>query len=181
MLGQQTWQHNAYQIVPIRMEDRYKIMEWRNEQMYHLRQNKKLTKDDQDHYFEKVVYPLFELEQPEQLLFSYLQEDQCIGYGSLVHINWHDRNAEISFIVQTALEKDAFAFHWSTYLAMIEQVAFKELSLHKIFTFAIDLRPQLYPMLKVSGFSEEAVLKEHVFFNGSYIDVRLHHKINPNG
>ena len=33
-----------FSIVPIRMEDRYDIMKWRNEQIYHLRQNKPLPK-----------------------------------------------------------------------------------------------------------------------------------------
>ena len=37
-----------YKIVPIRYEDRFDIMKWRNEQMYHLRQSKPLTEEDQE-------------------------------------------------------------------------------------------------------------------------------------
>jgi len=36
-----------YTIVPIRYEDRLAIMKWRNEQMYHLRQENILTENDQ--------------------------------------------------------------------------------------------------------------------------------------
>ncbi|MGB0480477.1 MAG: GNAT family N-acetyltransferase, partial [Flavobacteriaceae bacterium] len=84
-------------IVPIRYEDRLLIMRWRNEQMYHLRQQKVLTETDQNQYFDTIVSKLFDASQPNQLLFSYLQDDVCIGYGGLVHINWKDKNAEISF------------------------------------------------------------------------------------
>ena len=88
-------------IVPIRYEDRLLIMHWRNEQMYHLRQQKVLTETDQNQYFDTVVSKLFDADQPNQLLFSYLKEDVCIGYGGLVHINWKDKNAEISFIIDS--------------------------------------------------------------------------------
>jgi RimJ/RimL family protein N-acetyltransferase len=159
------------------MEDRYDIMKWRNEQIYHLRQDKPLTKDAQDQYFSNVVLKLFDQEQPNQILFTYLKDSKCIGYGGLVHINWVDKNAEISFIMDTALEKEHFEFHWTTYLGLIEQLAFEELNFHKIFTYAFDLRPRLYSAMAKSGFKQEAVLREHSFFDGKYIDVVIHAKI----
>ncbi|MFM9951274.1 MAG: GNAT family N-acetyltransferase [Saprospiraceae bacterium] len=165
-------------IVPIRMEDRYKIMAWRNEQIYHLRQSNPLTAQDQDLYFKTVVDELFDNPQPSQLLFSYLDKGECIGYGGLVHINWIDQNAEISFIMDTAQEKDHFEVHWNTYLKLIEEVAFKELRLHKIYTFAFDLRPLLYPVLVRAGFKEEARLKEHCYFQEKFVDVLIHTRLN---
>ena len=57
-------------IVPIRYEDRLLIMHWRNEQMYHLRQQKVLTETDQNQYFDTIVSKLFDANQPNQLLFS---------------------------------------------------------------------------------------------------------------
>jgi hypothetical protein len=49
---------------------------------------------------------LFQLQKPNQILFSFLEENKCIGYGGLVHINWNDINGEISFIIDTKLEKN---------------------------------------------------------------------------
>jgi RimJ/RimL family protein N-acetyltransferase len=95
-----------------------------------------------------------------------------------VHINWKDRYAEISFIINTALEKDYFQLHWTTYLSLIEQVAFEGLKLHKIFTYAYDLRPHLYKVVEAAGFKQEARLKEHCFIDGNYFDVVIHSKIN---
>ncbi len=178
VLNQNSFSKDEYSIVPIRYEDRFVIMNWRNEQMYHLRQSSSLTKEDQENYFRNVVAKLFEQEKPEQILFSYLQDGICIGYGGLVHINWIDRNAEISFIMKTALEKNEFEEHWGNYLDLLELVAFKELNFHKLFTYAFDLRPHLYKSIETKGYVKEALLKEHCFFEGAYKDVIIHSKLN---
>jgi len=178
VLTQNSFSKDEYSIVPIRYEDRFKIMEWRNEQIYHLRQSEPLTKESQDSYFKNVVANLFDEEKPSQILFSYLKDGECIGYGGLVHINWIDRNAEISFIMKTELEEKEFKKHWGIYLNLIEQAAFKELKLHKIFTYAFDLRPMVYEVLENKSFNKEAVLKDHCFFEGDFIDVVIHSKTN---
>lgn len=172
---QQQEQHlGDYSIVPLRYEDRFSIMKWRNEQIYHLRQARPLTEDDQQRYFDNVVSKLYDNPKPDQILFSYLEKGVCIGYGGLVHINWIDRNGEISFIMDTQLEAEHFAEHWSNYLTMLKAVAFDDLGLHKIYTYAFDLRPHLYTMLEANGYKREATLKEHCLFNGEYKDVVLH-------
>lgn len=161
------------------MEDRHVIRKWRNEQIYHLRQEKPLTEEDQDRYFSEVVQNLFEQDQPEQLLFSFLENDSCIGYGGLVHINWIDRHAEVSFIMDTSLELDYFDFHWRNYLQLLDQVAFEELDLHKLFTYAFDVRKSLYGALESMGFQSEARLKGHCLIDGVYKDVLIHSKFEP--
>jgi RimJ/RimL family protein N-acetyltransferase len=167
-----------YSIVPIRFKDRMDIMKWRNEQIYHLRQEKPLTTQDQDHYFNTVVAKLFNQTEPNQILFSYLENDVCIGYGGLVHVNWIDKNAEISFVMNSNLEKYSFQFHWETYLSLIEKVAFRELNFYKIFTYAFDFRPKIYKALENMNYTREAVLKEHCFFEGKFKDVIIHSKFN---
>lgn len=179
-LEKNSFSHEGYTIVPIRYEDRYNILKWRNEQIYHLRQSKPLTKEEQDRYFNEIVRNLFEEERPCQMLFSYLKDEECIGYGGLVHINWADKNSEISFIMDTQLEKDEFEKHWSNYLKLIEEVAFQELKLHKLHTYAFDLRPKIYKVLENAGFTKEAVLREHCLYNQKFIDVIIHSKFNKN-
>lgn len=167
-----------FSIVPIRYEDRLDIMKWRNEQIYHLRQDKPLTIDDQEKYFTSIVAPLFNNEKPNQILFSFLEEEKCIGYGGLVHINWIDLNAELSFLIDTSLEKDFFETYWDTYLKLIEIVAFEDLNLHKIYTYAFDLRPSIYIILEKNNFNKEAILAEQCFFDKKFINVVIHSKIN---
>ena len=123
----QTIKTGEFSLVPIRYQDRYRIMQWRNEQIYHLRQSEPLTKERQDWYFKNVVSKLFDEEKPNQILFSLLENNEFIGYGGLVHINWLDKNAELSFIMETSLEKEHFNTIWSVYLTLIERVAFEDL------------------------------------------------------
>lgn len=163
-------------IAPIRYEDRLDIMKWRNAQIFHLRQEKPLTETVQNEYFKNVVLALFDQLQPKQLLFSYLENEVCVGYGGLVHINWKDKNAEISFIIDPKLEKEHFQRHWGHYLSLIERVAFEELGLHKIYTYAFDLRPHLYKAVEAAGYTKEAELKEHFFHNNAYKSVVIHSK-----
>ncbi len=179
ILPRQSYQKGDYAIVPIREEDKYLIMQWRNEQMYHLRQNSLLTREQQDQYFDTVISKLFDQKQPEQILFSYLYQNQCVGYGGLVHINWEEKKAEISFIMATELERTMFDKHWTIFLGLIEKVAFRDLKLDKLFTYAYDLRPHLYPVLEQNGFKLAQQLKNQLQLDNQFVDVYIHEKINP--
>jgi RimJ/RimL family protein N-acetyltransferase len=177
-LSKQEYIDGLFKLVPIRDEDKLLILRMRNEQIYHLRQAEELTIESQETYFANVISSLFDQERPSQILFSLLENEEFVGYGGLVHINWIDKNAEVSFIMRTELEEDRFDYNWKNYLTLLEKVAFKDLRFHKIFTYAFDLRQHLYPVLEASGFYEEARLKEHCYFNGSYLDVVINSKIN---
>ena len=87
---------SKFKIIPIRFEDSIEIMNWRNEQIEILRQSEKLTSDKQIEYFSTVVNKLFYEKEPSQLLFSFFYEEELIGYGGLVHIDWENCNSEIS-------------------------------------------------------------------------------------
>lgn len=179
-LNKQEYTNGLFHLTPIRDEDKLRVLKMRNEQIYHLRQAEELTIELQEIYFTDVIANLFDQERPSQILFTLLRDEEFIGYGGLVHINWIDKNAEVSFIMKTELEKISFEYNWKNYLVLIENVAFKELRLHKIYTYAFDVRPYLYPVLEVSGFHEEARLLEHCYFNGKYIDVVINSKFNNN-
>jgi RimJ/RimL family protein N-acetyltransferase len=179
VLNKQVFKSGVFSIVPIRYEDRIDIMNWRNEQMYHLRQDIPLTLEKQDDYFNTVISNLFKQDQPGQILFSYLKNNKCIGYGGLVHINWTERTAEVSFIMETSLERNEFDLHWTTYLYLLKKIAFEELKFRSLNTYAYDLRPFLYPILEKNNFK----LKEHLIgeteIGGKKIDVFIHECINP--
>ena len=178
VLKKQLFSIDNYSLVPISYEDRLSILKWRNEQLYHLRQEKKLTKNDQENYFNNIVNKLFDQDSPNQILFSFLKNEICVGYGGLVHINWKDKYAEISFVMNTSLEQSFFNKYWTIYLNLIEELAFKELEFNKIFVYAFDLRPKLYEVLKDSNYIREARLKKHHWFKDGYVDVLIYSKFN---
>lgn len=176
-LNKNEFSSDQFKIIPLRHEDRIKIMQWRNEQIYHLRQNKPLTIEDQEKYFNYTIPDLFKKKQPNQLLFSFLENNNCIGYGGLVRINWLDKNAEISFIMKTELEKNNFEKYWLKYLKLIEVLGFNELRLKKIYVYAFDLRPHLYEILEKANYFLDARLKSHCKFENGYKDVVIYSKI----
>ena len=177
-ISQSVFSTENFHIEPIRDSDKYEIMTIRNEQLYHLRQEKLLTLEDQDTYFNTVVKNLFEVDFPSQILFSFFKDNRFIGYGGLVHINWKDKNAEISFVMKTELEKEFLKENWSSFLKLIENIAFQELDLHKVSTYAFDVRPHLYEIFEQNGYKKEAVLKEHIVIENQYVDVVIHAKLN---
>lgn len=175
-LGKQEFYKETYKIVPLRYKDVFLIKKWRNEQVDILRQKNLLTDEDQQRYYEQVINPLFEQEQPTQLLFSYLKEDQLIGYGGLVYVNWMDKRAEVSFLLNTTLTNNQQAYQelHLEYLELIKQLAFEELGFNRIFTETFDIRPEHIANLEAAGFVEEGRMKEHIWINNTFVDSILH-------
>ncbi len=174
-LSKSVFSTNEYQLIPIRYNDREAIRNWRNEQIDLLRQSKELTSKEQDNYFETVVANLFLQERPKQLLFSFLNGTELIGYGGLVHIDWDNKNAEISFLTpkSRALHAETFESDWLNYLELIKRVATK-LNFIKIFTYAYSIRTDLFPIIEKSNFLREAILRNHVVIHSKKYDVLYH-------
>jgi RimJ/RimL family protein N-acetyltransferase len=175
-LSNQIFESGEYKLVPIRDEDKYEIMNWRNEQIDILRQKEPLTQEKQEWYFENVVAKLFEEEKPSQLLFSFLKKDELVGYGGLVHIDWESANGEISFLTSKsrADNQDTFFNDWTQYLGLLKKISQNELMFHKIFTYAYSVRQNLFPILEKNGFKKEATLKDHISINKNFYDVIIH-------
>lgn len=176
-LKNQEYKTNEFSIVTIRFKDRYKIMRWRNEQIYHLRQSNALTQLEQDEYFKNVVLNLFDQDKPEQVLFSFLKRKKCIGYGGLVHINWEKMEAEISFLMETTLEKENFIDYWLIYLKLIEKAAFEQLELKKIFTYSYEVRPKLYDVMKQANYKKEKRIKKAKKIEDEFYDILIYYKM----
>jgi len=163
-----------FELVPIRDEDKYAIMQWRNEQINILRQNSILSIADQENYFKNVIDPLFIHKNPKQLIFSFLESGQLIG---LVHIDWEKKSAEVSFLTETCRNESAELFieDWITYLELIKLLADRYLNFKNIFTYAYDIRPNLYIALEKSGFKETQRIKNGIEINNELKDIVIHH------
>ena len=86
ILKTQVFQLGIYRLVPIRDEDKYLILKWRNEQITHLRQNKPLTIEEQEAYFKNVVAKLFEEEKTDNsiLILITMYKNKFIELVSIV-------------------------------------------------------------------------------------------------
>lgn len=171
------YRHAAYQLIPIRYEDREPIRAWRNAQLEVLRQAAPLTAEQQDAYFQRVVLPLFEQDQPGQLLFSLLHHGELIAYGGLVHISWADLRAEVSFLVEPARAADAATYRedFLAQLRLLGQVAFEGLKFNRLFTETYDIRPAHIAILEEAGFKLEGRLRQHIQLQpGTFADSLMH-------
>jgi RimJ/RimL family protein N-acetyltransferase len=178
--NENVFSEGVYSLLPIRDEDKYDILNWRNSQIDILRQQSPLTKDQQDNYFKTVISQLFEQEQPSQLLWSFLLEGKLIGYGGLVHIDWEAKHGEISFLLCNDRNNDIDKFKkdWQIFLKLIIKVAFNELKFHKIHTYAYDIRDYYFEVMYDEGFEKEGQLKDHILINGKLTDILILSKFN---
>ncbi|GAC1367576.1 MAG: hypothetical protein NVS3B25_08910 [Hymenobacter sp.] len=153
-----------YRLVPIRADDREPIRAWRNAQLSVLRQAEALSAAQQDAYFQRVVLPLFEQEQPGQLLFSLLHNGELVAYGGLVHISWPDGRAEVSFLADPAraAQPDTYRRDFRAHLRLLGRAAFQGLRFNRLFTETYDIRPAHVAILEEAGFRLEGRLRQHV-------------------
>ena len=172
--------NDKYSLVPIRDEDKFSILQWRNEQIDILRQKEILTIEQQIQYYKSVVDKIFEEEKPNQLLWSFLLEDKLIGYGGLVHIDWEAKHGEISFVLcnERNTNHNLFKNDWKAYLVLLEKIAFDELKFNKIHTYAYDIRDYYFEVMFELGFNLEARLKQHILIKGKLEDILILSKFN---
>ncbi len=172
----QRFVENGYELCPIRYEDILKIRDWRNEQMNILRQSQPLTEERQLKYYQEAILPTFTQAFPSQVLFSYLLNGQCIGYGGLTNIHWEHRRAELSFLLATdrTTDLEPYKQEFRIYLKLLKQAAFGDLKLNRLFSETFDLRPYIIEVLEQSGFRPEGRMRQHNFIDGQYVDSLLH-------
>lgn len=166
----------GYQFVPVRQEDLELIRLWRNDQMDVLRQKVIISPQEQKSYFQTIIFPNFSHHQPKQILFSYLYEKACIGYGGLTHLDWEASHAEVSFLMKTERTRDASLYEqdFTQFLALLYRVAFEDLNLHRLFTETFAFRKAHIAILEKCGFQLEGVLRDHIFKQGTWHHSLIH-------
>lgn len=172
----QVFERGPYRLEPLREADLPAIKDWRNAQIDILRQAAPLTDADQARYYRQVVAPLFAQARPSQVLFSFLRDGHCIGYGGLVYLDWSHLRSEISFLVEPGRAQDerAYVEDFSNYLQLIEAVAFRDLGLNRLYTETFDIRPTHIGVLEANGFEFEGRMKQHVKIGDQFVDSVIH-------
>ena len=175
-LKNKKYKFKNYFLVPIREEDIQNIRKWRNKQIDILRQKEKISEKEQINYYEFVIKKSFNEKEPNCILFSFMLNDKCIGYGGLTNIDWSSKRAEISFIIDNNRNSNSEVYYqdFLSFLNIITQLAFHELKLNRLFTETYDIRPLVLKILEKIGFELEGKLKQHVNIKGKYVDSLIH-------
>lgn len=167
---------NGYLLTPLRHEDMENIRQWRNAQIEMLRQNHPITIAEQEAYFNTVVTPGFLEEKPRQMLFSFLFNDECIGYGGLTNIDWEAMRAEISFLLnpERVIDKKAYSRDFTHFLNLVIEMAFNDLYLHRLFTETFEYRVDHIKTLEHLGFHWEGTMHEHIYKKNQWHNSQIH-------
>lgn len=88
-----------YTLIQVRSEDFELIRQWRNEQLDILRTEGILTKEAREKYRE-WYFDQCASYKPKDILYTILMENEPVGYGGLVHIDWEKMEAETSFLLK---------------------------------------------------------------------------------
>jgi RimJ/RimL family protein N-acetyltransferase len=169
-----------YRLIPLREQDIFNIKEWRNSQLDILRQNHLMTDEEQENYYKNRIKPTFSDPAPEQILFSLLLKNQCIGYGGITNIDWDSKRGELSFLLNPASTADSSLYEkeFSIFITLIKKMAFQGLQLNRIFTETYDIRPFHIAILEKNGFVFEGRLHQHVLIDGRFVDSLIHGFLN---
>ncbi len=165
-----------YEITSVREGDALPIMRWRNAQIDALRQHEPLTEEQQLRYFHEVVFPTFPMERPPMVILAYLKQDELIGYGGLVHLDWEARRGEVSFLLDPARteDKQSYGRELGHFLTLLKRLAFKQLEINEIQTEAYGNRPWHVQAIEAHGFKPEGIILQHVKEGDKLVDAHLH-------
>jgi len=145
-----------------------------------LRQSSVITPEEQETYYHKYIWPDMRSSQPKNILLAYMENNNLIGYGGLVHIAWEHCRAEISFLLDPHLTtiRDDYFRYFSNFLCLMKILAFDDLCLKRLFTETYATREHHIQILEATGFRREGVLKHHAQIAGYPVDSVIHGYLN---
>tara|TARA_Y100000817_G_scaffold226776_1_gene179593 strand:- start:639 stop:1217 length:579 start_codon:yes stop_codon:yes gene_type:complete len=169
-----------YSIVPLRNDDIVKIKTWRNEQINILRQKDLLSNSQQKEYYHSLIENSFYIIKPSEILFSFLLNDECIGYGGLVHIDWVKKIGEISFINDTtrASNDELYRSDFKNFISLLFGITFSELKFSKVTTETYGIRTNTLRLLDELGFKLNHVIENNIQINNKKYNSFFHEYSN---
>ena len=154
-----------YYIRPVQEEDIEEIRSWRNNQMNILRQESKISTDQQKKYYRDNIWPKMKDKEPDIILVSLFFKEKIIGYGGLVNISWKNKRAEVSFLssYKRLLNKKYYKDDFSHFLRLIKNMSFNELGLNRLHSETYDIRDEHISILEANGFEKKKAYGENMF------------------
>lgn len=127
-------------LVNPKIEDLYKVAEWRNTCIEGLRTPGVTTNEMQDRFFKKLQ------ESDNMKYFSIYTQNGCIGLVGLTDIHQDNKNAEISLIIDP---KHQGKGHGKEAVKQILEYAFDELELENVYGECYYCNPNIKFWIKI--------------------------------
>lgn len=157
-------------LTAVEYSDLFTLLNWRNLPSFrqYFREHRELSEQQHLKWFESTQNSDWATEYPFAIKFN--QNHELIGYASVNHINWINRNGQISlFIGKDHLYIDSFGWAIET-VKLIHEFAFEVLNLTKLFVELYSNDRHKIDLFTKLGYIEEARLKNHIFKNGLVLD-----------
>lgn len=177
-----TWKMTRGMVRAITRSDLEHLRRWRNDQQSVLRQQRGLTLEEQELWYDSVVLPSYRSQQfPNVLLVAVERDGALTSYGGLTNIDWVSRRGEVSFLAASELAADyeTYADEISGFLEWLMHFTFEELSFHRLFTETWAFRAEHIALLEAAGMHPEGRLRQHVAKGGILHDALLHGILAP--
>ena len=151
----------------IEAENLITLQSWRNSAnvMPYCRQHRLLTMDDMEEWYEAG---------DRDNLFLIRKDNEPIGVGGIIRIDWRNRKGEISFYVAEEKNKECI----EPALLQILDYGSKTLGLHKMYFPCYQGNP--YIPLYERCMTKEYVAKSEYYWEGKYLDRIILVKYNGN-
>jgi RimJ/RimL family protein N-acetyltransferase len=138
----------------------------------HTREFRLLNMINQVNWFES----LFLENPPKNIMFGILNnKNNLIGICGLTYIDWKNRNAEISIIVDESKQK--FEKEALEAIQIMSSYGFDELGLHRIWAEVFELAPERIKLFEKMNFKKEGNLRDKLWRNKKWYDSLIFAKL----
>lgn len=147
------------------------LKKWRNSQTLILRQNKKLTNQDQKKWWEKI-----KKSEKENLFAIINTSEKLIGYCGLTNIDKINSRSEISFLLNPEINEKSKRYEkiFTEVIDALCKYNFLKLKMNKIYTETYIFRKKHILIIEKFGFKKEGELREHIFKKSKFYNSLIH-------
>ena len=160
---------------PIEREDLFIIQKWRNNKLIQpfVREYRELGQKNIEKWYDSIIHN-------NRFEFFLIQDNSNIPIGvtGLTYIDWVNKNADIHLAIY---EHDWIdEIYAPEVLNIMIDYGFNHLNLHRIYAEVYEVDLKKINFLKKNKFKRDAILREHHFYNGAYIDSHVYSILNKN-
>lgn len=156
---------NLVNLRALEREDLEKLRDWRNSPCVraYTREYRLLNMENQHQWFESLV------NDRNNIMFGIaIKDGSLIGVCGLTHIDWKNRNAEVSiYLGEQKWQTKGYA---SDSLNTLIHYAFLELGLHRIYAVIFGYNNDSIKFFEKNGFKFDGRHREARYWNGEYHD-----------
>lgn len=122
-----------------------------------------LTRQDEDEWLQRII------DDHSRFTFAIrsLAEDELLGIGSLIHVDWRSRHAELGITLGAQRGQG----YGSDAVRVLLRYGFMELNLHRVYLMVHGDNPRAIKSYEKVGFVHEGAVREALLREGRYVDI----------